>query len=81
MAIDMLTVRSLELIQNLHQAKSKHCLLGHLNHTHTPMGARLVRSCILQPMIDLDVINTRLDALEELTNNEQIFHKLRQGAP
>ncbi len=77
--IDLSTIRTLELIQNLQDAKSRDCLFGLLNETMTPMGARLLRSNILQPLTDADVINGRLDALEELTLNEDMFFATRQG--
>lgn len=50
MLIDHNTVRQLELVQNLTDPKSKHSLLGILDNTGTPMGARLLRTQILQPL-------------------------------
>ena len=80
MMIDISTIYSLELIQNLHNVKSRDCLFGLLNETQTPMGSRLLRSNILQPLTDLETINARHDALEELTSKEEIFFALRQGS-
>ena len=77
--IDLSTIRSLELIQNLHKAKSKDCLYGILNETLTPMGARLLKSNMLQPMIDVQYLEERFDAVEELTNREDVFFAVRQG--
>ena len=79
MMIDVSTVHSLELIQNIQNPKSKHCLYGLLNETLTPMGARLLRSSILQPSIDREVILKRLDAVTELSRNEEMFYATRQG--
>lgn len=79
MMIDISTIYSLELIQNLHNAKSRDCLFGLLNQTQTPMGSRLLRSNILQPLTDPDTITARLDALEELTTKEDMFFTIRQG--
>ena len=79
MMIDLSTIQSLELVQNLHQAKSRDCLLGLLNETLTPMGARLLRSNILQPLTDAEVLNTRYDALEELSTKEEMFFAVRQA--
>ena len=73
MIIDTATVRSLELIQNLNDSRSKHCLFGLLNKTSTPMGSRLLRSNILQPLTDSETLRQRYDALEELTTNEDMF--------
>ncbi len=77
--IDLSTIRSLELIQNLQFSKSKDCLFGLLNETLTPMGARLLRSNILQPLTDREVLKRRFDALQELTIKEDMFAAARQG--
>ncbi|KAK3109332.1 MutS protein msh4 [Teratosphaeriaceae sp. CCFEE 6253] len=79
MMIDLSTIRSLELVQNLHNAKSKDCLFGLLNETLTPMGGRLLRSNILQPLTNPDTLNTRWDALEELSTKEEMFFGVRQA--
>lgn len=78
--IDLATVVSLELIQNLQTTKSRDCLFGVLNETLTPMGARLLRSNILQPSTDPEKIIARYDALEELTSKEDMFFSTRQGS-
>jgi len=79
MMIDVSTIRTLELIQNLHDQKSKDCLFGLLHETCTAMGSRLLRSNILQPLTNPDTINLRLDAIEELTIKEEMFFAVRQG--
>jgi DNA mismatch repair protein MSH4 len=79
MFIDLSTIISLELIQNLQNTKSKDCLLGLLNETLTPIGSRLLRSNILQPSTEPDKLNGRYDALEELTTKEEMFYSVRQG--
>ncbi|KAF2015888.1 hypothetical protein BU24DRAFT_462109 [Aaosphaeria arxii CBS 175.79] len=77
MMIDVSTIYSLELVQNLQDAKSKDCLFGLLNHTQTRMGARLLRSNIIQPLTEGTTLNTRYDALEELTTKEEMFFATR----
>lgn len=79
MMIDLATVVSLELIQNVQNTKSKDSLFGLLNETQTPMGARLLRSNILQPSTEPRKITGRYEALEELTTNEDMFFSIRQG--
>ncbi|KAK2754230.1 MutS protein msh4 [Arachnomyces sp. PD_36] len=79
MLIDLSTIISLELIQNLQNTKSKDCLLGLLNETLTPMGSRLLRSNILQPSTEPEKLNGRYDALEELTTKEEMFYSVRQA--
>jgi DNA mismatch repair protein MSH4 len=79
MMIDLSTIRSLELIQNIQNAKSKDCLFGLMNETFTPMGARLLRSNILQPSTSETILNLRYDALDELATKEEMFFATRQG--
>ncbi|KAF1987831.1 hypothetical protein K402DRAFT_403490 [Aulographum hederae CBS 113979] len=79
MMIDLSTIRSLELIQNIQNPKSKDCLFGLLNETLTTMGSRLLRSSILQPGTDAEVLNTRFDALAELASKEDMFFATRQA--
>lgn len=79
MMIDVSTIYSLELVQNLHNQKSKDCLFGLLNETQTPMGARLLRSNILQPLTDTDTLNKRYDAVDELQIKEDMFYATRSA--
>jgi DNA mismatch repair protein MSH4 len=79
MMIDLSTIYTLELIQNIQNPRSKQCLFGLLDETLTPMGKRLLRSSLLQPSIDPDTIEKRLDAVTELTSKEEMFFATRQG--
>ena len=80
MMIDLSTIRSLELIQNLQNVKSKDCLYGLLNQTLTPMGARVLRSNLLQPSVNREELESRYDALSELERKEDVFFAVRQGS-
>ncbi|KAJ3299721.1 MutS protein msh4 [Borealophlyctis nickersoniae] len=79
MMIDTVTARNLELVTNIMNPKSTHSLFGVLNYTYTPMGARLLRMNILQPLCDAVTLNTRLDAVEELTETEDVFFNVRSA--
>ncbi|KAI9931445.1 MutS protein msh4 [Aspergillus wentii] len=79
MTIDLSTIVSLELIQNLHNTKSKDSLFGLLNETLTPMGARLLRANILQPSTERDKLTGRYDAVEDLSTKEEMFVTVRQA--
>ncbi|KAL8944486.1 MAG: hypothetical protein Q9216_000396 [Gyalolechia sp. 2 TL-2023] len=80
MMIDLSTISSLELIQNLQNSKSKDCLYGLLNQTLTPMGARLLKSHLLQPSTSAEILEKRYDAVQELATREDIFFAVRQGS-
>ncbi|KAJ8462533.1 hypothetical protein ONZ45_g17900 [Pleurotus djamor] len=64
--MDPETARSLELVDSVLHKKSTHTLFGVLNHTYTPMAARLLRVNILSPITVPDAINARLDFVEDL---------------
>jgi len=77
--IDLSTIANLELVQNLQNAKSKHCLFGLLNETCTRMGARLLKNNILQPSTDRAKIEKRWAAVHELSISEDLFSGLKEG--
>ncbi|KAI0430231.1 DNA mismatch repair protein Msh4 [Xylaria sp. FL1042] len=80
MMIDLSTIHSLELIQNLHEPRSKDCLFGLLNQCLTPMGSRMLRSNIIQPSSQVErTLIPRYDALEELTMKEDMFFEIRKA--
>lgn len=79
MAIDLSTIFSLELIQNLQNSRSKDSLFGLMNETLTPMGARLLRANILQPSTERPKLLARYDVVEDLSTKEEMFLSVRQG--
>lgn len=80
MMIDTSAIRSLELIQNLRSPKSKDSLYGLLNHTHTPMGARLLRNNLIQPSTRKDAfLEPRYEAVSELIDAEDMLFNIRKG--
>ncbi len=62
MTLDRFTIRNLELVAPL--TPEGMSLLDVLDHTVTPMGARLLRNWILFPLIDPMAINRRLDVVD-----------------
>jgi DNA mismatch repair protein MutS len=64
--IDHSTRRSLELTQNLQDGSKRFTLLSVLDQTKTPMGSRLMRKWIEQPLLDRQAIELRLDAVARL---------------
>ncbi|KAG0303178.1 MutS protein msh4, partial [Dissophora globulifera] len=71
MVLDCATARNLELTINLSNHSDKETLFGIMNETMTAMGARLLRSNILQPLTDERTITTRLDCVQELSQAEE----------
>ncbi|HEY64595.1 MAG TPA: DNA mismatch repair protein MutS [Caldilineae bacterium] len=64
MALDEATRRNLELTQTIRTGTTRGSLLGILDVTRTPMGGRLLRRWLGQPLLDIAQINERLDAVE-----------------
>ncbi|KAF9915240.1 MutS protein msh4 [Lobosporangium transversale] len=79
MIMDCTTTKNLELTVNLSGRNDKETLFGVLNETLTPMGSRCLRTNILQPLCDQKTINTRLDCVQELSQNEDTFYALKTG--
>lgn len=64
MTLDAATRRNLELTETIRTGSAQGSLLGVLDKTITPMGGRLLRSWLHQPLLDVAALNTRLDAVE-----------------
>ncbi|TFK57730.1 hypothetical protein OE88DRAFT_1671924 [Heliocybe sulcata] len=79
MMIDLETSRNLELVGNMTKKKSPHSLIGLLNHTYTAMAGRLLRVNLLSPITVQSAIEARLDAVEELMQNEETFHAVKDA--
>src|SRR5579885_635590 len=65
--LDAATRRNLELFETL-GGERRGSLLGVLDETTTPMGARRLREWLLYPLLDPAAIGARLDAVEELVD-------------
>ncbi len=68
MLLDAATRRNLELVETLREGQRKGSLLWVLDRTLTPMGGRLLRKWVNQPLLDVDRINQRLDGVEIWVN-------------
>ncbi len=75
--IDAATWRSLEVTQTLRDGRREGSLLGVLDRTTTPMGARRLGEWLAHPLIDIAAINARLDAVAELFDHPQLTAAVR----
>src|SRR6266566_90021 len=66
MTLDAHTQRNLDLLQGARSGSVQGSLLGVLDRTITPMGARQLRRAITQPLLDLKQLEARLESVEEL---------------
>ena len=63
MALDAQTRRNLELFEGGRSGAKEHSVLAVLDHTKTPMGARLLRRWLGQPLLDLADLERRQSAV------------------
>ncbi len=78
MLLDSFTRRNLELTETMREKQKRGSLLWVLDKTKTAMGARLLRSFIEQPLIDIDEINLRLDCVAELMERPMDRDEMRE---
>ena len=81
MKIDEWTAKNLELRSST-EGSLKHSLLGVMDETRSPMGARLLRRWMSYPLLDIGRIKKRQGAVGELLENlsarEDLMEALRQ---
>jgi DNA mismatch repair protein MutS len=75
--IDAASQRNLDLIDS--RSGKKHTLLGVLDRTKTPMGARLLRDWILHPLRDREALHQRHDFIAALLGQPFILSKCRES--
>lgn len=76
-SLDTVTRRNLELTRTLREGRVPGSLFWALDATTTAMGARLLRRWVHQPLLDLERIEARLDAVEELVTDHFFRADLR----
>ena len=69
MALDINARRNLEVTEKMRDKSKKGTLLWVLDKTSTSMGGRLLRRWLNDPLIDVNEIKNRLEAVRELKDN------------
>ncbi|MQG18773.1 MAG: DNA mismatch repair protein MutS [SAR202 cluster bacterium] len=75
MILDKQTSNNLEIFRGGRDNNQKHSLLSVLDSTKTPMGARMLKRWLGQPLLNIDQLEKRLDSVESLFQNTQIRSK------
>jgi DNA mismatch repair protein MutS len=75
MVLDRATRRNLDVLESS-AGEGGPTLLRVLDRTGTPMGARLLRAVVGQPLLDAERINQRLDAVSALVDNTSLRTRL-----
>lgn len=69
MALDINARRNLEITEKMRDKSKKGTLLWVLDKTSTSMGGRLLRRWLNDPLVDVNEINRRLNAVKELKDD------------
>ena len=75
--IDAASQRNLDLVES--RSGKAHTLLGVLDRTATPMGARLLRDWLLHPLTDLTKLTARQDFIAALLAEPFVLSKVRES--
>ena len=76
MVLDGATRRSLELTESLRNGQRDGSLLAAIDLTRTPMGARMLRRWLTQPLLDRVAIEARHDAVGWLADGRPVRERL-----
>jgi len=79
MTLDPYTRRNLELFESGRSGSVKGSLLWVLDKTRSPMGGRLLRRWIGQPLLDLPILQHRQQAINELLDEPLMQAKLAEA--
>ena len=78
MALDYTTLRHLEILEPLHHDAPRNAsLYGVVNRTVTPMGARLLRNWLSQPLAAVEPIRRRQEAVQTFIGNSAALDNFR----
>jgi DNA mismatch repair protein MutS len=79
MVVDEVSKRNLELFEAISTRARRGSLLGVMDRTLTPMGARMLRTWIQYPLLHLEQVRERLDGVEEAKENLPVRRSVRKA--
>jgi len=74
--IDAASQKSLAIVEDIHDAKSRHTLFAVLDHAATAMGSRCIRRWLLRPLRHMHALQQRLNAVNLLVQQTKIREQL-----
>ncbi|UCH80148.1 MAG: DNA mismatch repair protein MutS [Nitrospiraceae bacterium] len=77
MLLDAPTLRNLEITRNMQSNEAHGSLLWVMDETFTPMGGRLIRTWLLNPLLDVKEIRLRQDAVSDLMKDSGRLKKIQ----
>jgi DNA mismatch repair protein MutS len=78
MVLPLSTQRNLEILSPLMEGPRFGTLFSVLDQTQTPMGGRLLRKWVTQPLKRVEPIRSRLGSVKELIERAEVRRKLRE---
>ncbi len=78
MMLDDVTLRNLEINRNIRDRSRRGTLLEFLGQTKTPMGSRTLARWVQMPLLSVEKIRRRLDAVEELIKSAMLRESLAE---
>jgi DNA mismatch repair protein MutS len=79
MLLDAITLKNLEIINNMRTGGVDGTLLWVMDETHTSMGGRLLRNWLINPLIDAGEIRQRQDAVASLMTDSAGLSKIQDS--
>lgn len=77
--LDDITFHNLEVMQNLRTGTRTGTLIGVIDRTATAMGGRMLKQWLKYPLMDMDSINRRLDAVQEAGEHRGTSNAVRNA--
>lgn len=76
--LDPATIRNLELFFTMAEGKREGSLLSVIDETQSAAGGRKLRKWLLSPLLSVQRLEKRLDAVSELVTNRSMRERLRE---
>lgn len=78
MSLSYNSLKNLEIVESMKDQKKYGSLLWVLDKTKTAMGKRLIKNIIKRPLLNIEKINKRLDAVEELSKDIKALDAVKE---
>jgi DNA mismatch repair protein MutS len=77
--LDHTTRKNLEILFSIDETQQGNTLLKVLDKTITPMGGRLLKRWLIQPLLNVEKINRRLEIVDDLFHNDDLREKIKEN--
>ncbi len=77
MLLDATTLKNLEITRNMRNGEIEGSLLWVIDHTFTPMGGRLLRTWLLNPLLEKEEIGHRQNAINDFMSDSVKLSKIQ----